>query len=277
MNITKKTWNNLNMDNSIVLVGIAPIEEHGKHMPLGVDYFFTNRWMNDVANLLEENKLNNVYSLPIIPMGNADIKGFKGNIHVSQKLIYQTIYEILMSICNWGVKNIIVISAHADPKHLIAIEQACEHINKKKGILAFAPMGAIFSGSELNITVNKNKNVLKMLEKYPNDFHAGWIETSLMLYYNNEMVNERYKSTKDVLITQREMIYPNIIRKRTKDEGHLGYPQHASAILGKHLHEDMVNAIYKATLLFVRREGYEKYMHHFLYKIPFLRAKKMRR
>jgi len=119
LNIMEISWTDiekLDKEKAAVFVGFAPIEEHGRHLPLGVDIFETAHWMNKTINL-------------------------------SQKLFYDLVLSTLHSIMEWGIKNIIIISGHADPKHTIAIEQVCEKIKKETGIILFAPMGAIFSKS----------------------------------------------------------------------------------------------------------------------------------
>lgn len=272
MKIIEQTWNELNLKDSVVIVGIAPIEEHGKHMPLGVDYYLTEKWIEGVGDKLNTINDINVYTLPTIALGSADISGFPGNLYVSQALVYQITKEILLSIYNWGIKSIIVISGHADPKHLIAIEQACDYVNKKKGIVAISPMGAIFSDGKTGVSINHNEKVKTQLGKYPNDFHAGWIETSMMMYYDKVKVRDEYKNAVDIEVKPKEMAQPKLVNEKIAGVGHIGYPRFASEELGEKLHEDMVNIIFEAATKFIKRDGYEKYQHHFLYKIPFLRV-----
>jgi len=278
MKLENLSWNEIDTENSAVIVGLAPIEEHGHHLPIGVDFYLTQKWVESTAEALNKNDPSRkYYTLPIIPLGNADIKTFPGNLHLKQHIIYHIIKQILQNICDWGIKNIIVISGHGDPKHQIAIEQACSYINRKNGLTAFSPMGAIFSQEKAGIDLNHSKIVKDMLDKYPNDFHAGWIETSLMLYYKSKAVRENYLHTADIDIAPQEMISRKKIDNKMADIGHLGYPRLASKELGEALHINMVENIVLAIEKFINKDDYSRYQHHFLYKIPFLRVGLFRR
>lgn len=275
--ITRKEIEKIDKKNTAIILGIAPIEQHGIHLPIGTDNYLTDMWINDSAKQLKEKHNYNILTTPIIPIGCSDLGGFYGDIHISQKLLYKLVFSILSQIVRWDIKNIIIISAHADPKHQIAIEEACVDINKKYGEIAFSPMGAIFSNEKVGLTLNQTPEVSNLLKKYGSDFHAGWIETSLMLYYNKELVKQNYKEVTDVIINERDMISPKKVKKSMEVLGHIGYPKNSTTELGEDLHKEMITEIVKSIVNFVERKDYSKYKHHFLFKIPFLRVKKFRR
>ncbi|WP_315111607.1 creatininase family protein [Clostridium intestinale] len=274
VNVLELCWTEiekLHKEKTVMVIGIAPIEQHGRHLPVGVDIYETEHWIKkSIIKLQERFSYYTFLTMPIIPFGNANMKGFPGNIHISQKLLYNLVLETLSSIAEWDIKNIIVISGHAEPKHLIAIEEACACINKKFKDIAFSPMGAIFSekvkGKEKNTLMDK-------LKKYSNDFHAGWVETSCMLSINKDLVNENYKSQPDIELQEKEMISPQKVAGKIKKYGHIGYPKEASKELGDALNDDMAEKIKTAVEAFILRENYKQYEHHELYKIPFLRVK----
>lgn len=114
----------------------------------------------------------------------------------------------------------------------------------------------------------------KKLRDYPNDFHAGWIETSFMLAIKNQLVKPNYKEQPDIEIKDTEMIFPNIVMEKTKGYGHLGYPKEASSELGKALNEYMIEKIKKCAQAFIYRKHYQQYEHHELYNLPSMRVKK---
>lgn len=279
-NVLELKWTDIeevDKEKTVVFLGIAPIEEHGRHLPIGVDIYETTHWMNNSIN-----KLENVFSdyiflmMPIIPYGNAYMKGFVGNIHLSQKMLYHLVLDSLAAIAQWGIKNIVIISGHADPKHLIAIEQACEVVNKKYGKIAFSPMGAIFS-EKVSVKPSQNtQNMYDKLKEYPDDYHAGWIETSCMLSINEQLVNPNYKEQPSIHIKDQEMMFPRVLIKRIKDYGHIGYPSEATVELGNALNEDMAEKIKICVEAFIQRVNYQQYEHHELYRLPFLKVRKWR-
>ncbi len=280
MDILKLTWQELDAlpkDKTVLFLTFAPIEEHSHHMPLGVDIFLGEAWKNKAIEMISEKHFDyHLMTMPPIPFAQGSIKGFPGCLHVSQKTVYQVTYEILDKIGSWGIKNIIIIASHGEPKHLIAIEEACEKINKKHGLCAISPMGAFFSYNELGIDLNLPEPVKQQLKKYPNDFHAGWIETSAMLDIDENLVKKEFTRLPDTYIKEKEMIFPNKVSKKIAGLGHIGFPRLGSKEFGELLNINSAEFIYKATLAFVTRQDYKKYQHHALYKIPFLRTYFMR-
>ena len=210
--------------------------------------------------------------MPPIPFADGSIKGFPGNLHIKQKTIFRVAYEILKNIHSWGIQNIIIIASHGEPKHLIAIEEACDKINKKYGTCAMSPMGAFFSYKELNIDLKFPKEMAEILKDYPNDFHAGWIETSSILDINETLVNKSYINLPNINIREKEMIFPDKVNKKIAGYGHIGFPKLANKNIGKQINKNVSSYLLKATEAFIKRDDYKIFEHHFLYKIPFLKT-----
>jgi creatinine amidohydrolase len=275
--LLEENWTTLaqaDMDKTVIFVGIAPVEEHGRHLPLGVDVYETERWMRDAAALLAEREPTLTCGiLPVIPLGFANMGRFPGNVHVSRKLIYQVVYETISAVAGWGVKNILVISGHADPLHTIAVEQACDTLNRERGMTALAPMGAIFSAAEKGIKGEPHEELAHMEAQYPNDFHAGWVETSCMLDIRPELVGDCYRDRPDISLQGRELMDGGRVAAAIAGEGHIGFPRAASESLGRLLNEDSAEKICTAAERFAARQGYECYQHHPLYEIPALRLR----
>lgn len=274
-NIMEIRWNDLqkmDINKTVLFIGVAPIEEHGRHLPLGVDVYETQFWMDNAMKKLEnEFKEYTFITMPVIPYGHAVMKGFPGNMHLSQKMFYDLILATLRNVIEWGVKNVILLSGHADPRHTIAIEQACERIKEESGVIVFAPMGAIFSG-KVSLKIDNDICVEKLMKQFPDDFHAGWIETSNMLEIRPELVHGNYKNQPDIKISGRDMMKPQVVSAATKDYGHLGYPKEASIEMGKKLNESTIQMIVQCAAAYLRRTDYETCEHHQLYDMPSLRV-----
>lgn len=183
-NITDMTWveiHELDKTKTVLFQTIAPIEEHSHHLPLGTDVFEGEHWRKKTISLLSERLPDFTFlSMPPLPIACAGATGFYGNIHYKPQTVKLIVKELLENIVSWGIKNMIIIASHADPIHLIAVEQVCDEINTIHGVCAISPMGAIFSADELGIHSKISKSVLEKEQQYPNDFHAGWIETSIL-------------------------------------------------------------------------------------------------
>ena len=278
LNVMDLSWveiDELDKEKAVMIFGFAPIEEHGRHLPTGVDVYETEYWIEHSIKKLETEYRKYIFlTMPVITYGHANMKGFVGNIHLSQKLFYRLVLASLEAIIEWGIKHVVVISGHADPKHLIAIEQACEKINKKHGVTAFAPMGAIFSEKVKTKNTKQFYNMYEKLKEYPDDYHAGWIETSSMLAIKNQLVKTNYQEQPDIIIKDREMMFPKIVMSKTKSLGHLGCPREATKELGNELNADMTEKIMQCISAFINRKDYQQYEHHELYNIPFMKVRK---
>lgn len=269
MKIETMTWKELSeepLNQMVVFLSLAPVEAHGHHLPLSTDCVLTKKWCRDVVDHLS--MTYDVLSLPMIPVGYSGINDMPGNMYVSQDTLFQLVKELLEGIASWGVRHMIVLSAHADPKHQIAIEQACECVNGIYGKIAMSPMGAIFSGEQFN----PNEEVNKMMKNCPEDYHAGWIETSLMLYYDENTVRPCYNVQQDIVMNPREMMFADKVVKQTKNYGHLGYPSKAQKTLGESLHRGMVDTIIARVVDFLEGKDISNYEHHVLYSMKSLQV-----
>lgn len=275
-NVLQLTWKEIEAlpkDKTILFLTFAPIEEHSLHLPLGVDIYLGEAWKDKAIEMITDiNPDYHLLTMPPIPFAQGSIKGFPGCIHVSQRTIYRITCEILGNIASWGIKNIIIIASHGEPKHLIAIEEACDKINSKYGICAISPMGAFFSHNELGLDLNFPRQISEQLKNHPNDFHAGWIETSALLDLDEKLVKKEFSSLPDIDVKEKEMIFPSKVNKKIAGFGHIGCPRFATKEFGKLLNSNSSEFIYKVTLAFATRQDYQKYQHHSLYKIPFLRT-----
>ena len=276
-NIMELNWSELkkmDKERTTVFLGFAPIEEHGRHLPLGVDVYETQHWMDGVMHELEVKYQGFTFlTIPVIPYGHAELKGFPGNMHLQQKLFYDLVLATLQNVVEWGIKHIVLISGHADPRHTIAIEQACEKIREVYDVVVFAPMGTIFTKDFLFDEEKGDELVLQKIEQYSNDFHAGWIETSNMLSIRPDLVKHSFVEQPDIELLDREMIDPMVVSDKIKGYGHIGYPKEATKELGIVLNKSVIKKLEFCVSAYLNGENFEQFEHHQLYQIPALRVK----
>ena len=144
------TWNEvkeIDKEKSIIFVVMAPVEEHGHHLPLATDLIEGEYWSRGAMKAAEEKLGVECFYLPSFPVASATVNEFYGSIHFMMKTTYETALTIMDSIRCMGFRHIVMIASHADPQHQIAVEKAVRKINKKYGICAIAPMGPIFTGA----------------------------------------------------------------------------------------------------------------------------------
>lgn len=261
--LTWKEIKRIDKTKSIVFAVMAPIEEHGWHLPLATDLLEGNYWSRKAMEQVENRTDTECYYLPAFPIASASVNEFYGSVHFSMKTTCEVAYGILESLRCMGFVNIILIASHADPQHQIAVEKAIRKINRKHGICALAPMGQIFMG----VGVKMPDHLENFEKEHANDFHAGWIETSSLLAIDKALVRDEYKDVPESEITERDMIFKKKQIEAMGLYGHLGSPQNASDELGNMLNENCIESIADATVRFYKREGYQQYSNYFLYKI----------
>lgn len=260
------TWSEIreiDKRKSMVFVVLAPIEEHGIHLPLATDMIEGEYWCKGAIRELENRSETECFYLPSFPIAAASVNEFYGSIHFSMKTTFEVTFAILESLCFMGFQNIVVIASHADPQHQIAVEKAVRKINKRNGLCTIAPMGQIFMG----VSAKNSPELEKAEKEHANDYHAGWIETSSLLDIDTSYVRNIYRKMPNSNITDKDMIS----RKKQLDAmgryGYIGAPKYASKELGKALNENCIASICDAAEKFYKRDGYQKYEHYPLYNI----------
>jgi len=270
VNMTWKDIKEIDKKNGVVFVTIAPIEEHSMCLPLGTDVMEGEAWISEASEILEKDGKLHCYKLPAFPVASASAVGFYGSIYFSAKTTYRVTLELLENLVHMEFQNIALVGSHGDPIHQIALEKACKKINKKYGNCAISPMGSFFSASEKGIDLKLPEEVLKIVEKFPNDFHAGWIETSCMLDLNEDLVKMNYKELPDVKITGMDMISTRKQLKAMGNYGHIGYPAYADKSIGQMLNKNTAEYLAMVISQFGEDHNCQQYMYHFLYRVPFM-------
>ncbi len=261
--LTWKEIKEIDKEKSVVFAVMAPIEEHGWHLPLATDLIEGEYWSKGAMKLIESESDATCFYLPSFPVASASVNEFYGSIHFTMRTTYEVAYGLIESLCCMGFKNIIVIASHADPLHLIAVEKAVRKINRKYGLCALAPMGQIFMGEGVKMPCD-----LEVFEKeHSDDYHAGWVETSSLLAMDKDYVRDGYKDLPDSVITDRDMISTKKQLSAMGEYGYLGTPRLASTELGRKLNDNCIESIADAVLKFYNRDGYQRYEHYSLYKI----------
>jgi creatinine amidohydrolase len=180
--------------DAIVLLPVGIIEEHGPHLGLSVD--------TSIAHLLcilskRELKSRGVEALVAPPcywgisLGTAS---FAGTFSVRQETMLSLLYDILLSLKSWNFRHIFVINWHADYHHCRVILEALQEARKSVGIDArcvLLPSDVRrfrLTGGEEYVIVQKSPPSERPPGKYV-DYHAGSLETGVMLAYFPEYVD----------------------------------------------------------------------------------------
>ena len=92
--MTWKEIKEVDKDRSTVFAVMAPIEEHGWHLPLSTDMVEGEFWSRNAAETLERAIDVDCYYLPTFPIAAASVNEFYGSFHFSMRTTYEVAYGI---------------------------------------------------------------------------------------------------------------------------------------------------------------------------------------
>ena len=277
LSLTELSWpqiHSLDRTRTAFFIVAAPLEEHGRHLPVGTDLIEVEWWQRAVVEALAERCPDFTFVVcPSLPVGTSCIPGFPGNFEVSQRTLRALIEEIVGGIASWGFKHIIVLAGHLAPRHLIATEEACERVNRRFGEAAISPVGAFVRDMlRQRGEGGFEGRIQEVTAEIPDDVHAGWLETSMMLDLRPDLVDDSYRDLPPTHLTTRDMMSPERTKAKVAGLGHIGTPALASAELGREANHRSVEWLTQAVESFLRRRGHERYRHGMFWRALPLRT-----
>jgi creatinine amidohydrolase len=236
---------------ALVILPVGVVEEHGAHLPLGMDSFAAEAYAASAAAHLEDAGYEVVVA-PTINYGVARAASdFPGTLSLEPETLRSMVVEIGRSLVRHGLNRLVILNGHRDNYHMKALDDA-------KEILLAEKIRVLLVGfaHDDDVTAACYREGVKQFYKSPQpdrEGHGGESETAVALYAFPETVREE-------LIPQLE---PNFdydveaFRSETKDywslsggRGYFGWPQAATAETGKQLiavrGKNIANVILKA-------------------------------
>lgn len=212
--------------DSIVILPLGAVEEHGAHLPLCTDSIQPEFIAEEVA------KITNAFIAPPIRYGHcSSTKNFPGTLSLSFDTLRYLIYDVLSELIRQGFRKIVVLSGHAGKAHMTAIRLAAKEIVDEHDIKLI-----VLSDYEIAYTILDEKIIR-------NDGHSGLIETSRMLAIREDLVKSKNKRKaaapklpKFIVLKHPEKYFPS---------GVMGDPTSATKEIGKEINEIIVNEIVK--------------------------------
>ncbi len=213
----------MDKEKTAIFIPISPMEGHGSHLPLGVDFFNAEFFAEKAARIsLQKRPDFDAVICRGIPLGTQLYKQ-PGSLRIDGATVYKIMTGVGASLAIWGYRYLFVLSGHGSPKDIVALEAACRKVSRRFGIRMHNLSGAMairFLSGEFTDRISADLSrpltdeEKKLLKK---DTHGGWWETSMMLYLKPGLVDERYRSL------------PDTEKGRTNPEpGYYGSPSRAS-------------------------------------------------
>jgi creatinine amidohydrolase len=172
------TWQDLKRADTgrwIAVLPVAAVEQHGPHLPLGVDSFIGEAYLARVRPMLPEGLP--VTFLPMQKIGQSDEHlDFPGTLTLSSTTAIKAWSEIAESLHRAGLRKLVLVTSHGG--NLQAVELIARDLRVRLDMLVVVTAWHRFGYPE----------GLFSPEERHHGIHGGAIETSLMLAARPELV-----------------------------------------------------------------------------------------
>jgi creatinine amidohydrolase len=159
----------------IAVLPLAAVEQHGPHLPLGVDTYIAQAYLARVRKLLPAD-LPATF-LPVQRIGvSAEHLSYPGTLTHSAATAMAAWTELGESLARAGVRKLVLVTSHGG--NVAAMESVARDLRTRLGMLAVTVGWHRFGYPDGAFTVEEKKHGI----------HGGDIETSLMLAAKPETV-----------------------------------------------------------------------------------------
>ena len=152
----------------IAVLPLAAVEQHGPHLPLGVDAYIAEAYLARVRKILPETLP--VTFLPVQRVGvSAEHLGYPGTLTLSAATAIKAWTEIGESLARAGLRKLLLVTSHGG--NVAAMELVARDLRTRLGMLAVTVGWHRFGYPEGTFSGEERRHGI----------HGGDIETSLML------------------------------------------------------------------------------------------------
>jgi creatinine amidohydrolase len=228
-----------------VILPVGGIEQHGYHLPLRTDAVIAERLAWRAGERL---------GLLVAPAVLTTFSGggLPGTINVTPSVMSLVVNDILVSLAGQGFRNVYLFLGHGGSENLRALNDGLRILLRSNAsfehvLIAVLPVWKL-----------GRKDIGWRRALREKDWHAGWLETSMMLDLAPELVrmDELELDTPELLRLQRDhpdnyqraekivddpLVVPRLGQRPDIQVGVMGAPGQASREIGHEVNEDIVD------------------------------------
>jgi creatinine amidohydrolase len=165
------TWTDLAETDTgrwIAVLPVAAVEQHGPHLPLGVDSYIAQAYLSRVHEILPDDLP--VTFLPVQKLGQSDEHiAYPGTLSLSAQTVIRTYTEIGESLNRVGVRKLVIVTSHGG--NVSAMDLVARDLRLRHRMLVVTAAWHRFGYPPGTFDRAEQRHGI----------HAGDIETSLML------------------------------------------------------------------------------------------------
>ncbi len=228
----------LDRERTVIILTVSPLEEHGPHLPVGVDAFTARHFAEALAERLVSRRPGwAVVLAPTLHLGTFTFNTV-GTIRVRQRVVRDVVVDYGASLARAGFRYILVANGHGGPGHLVALEEAAAIVSRRHGMTMASLSGHLawefLRGRYLGKIEGALGRPLSEDERraFSEDSHGGWWETSVMLLLKPHLVDEAYRGLPPARYSPSQKLVPNY-PLRNGGGGYVGHPALADPSFAK--------------------------------------------
>ena len=227
-----------------IIIPVGVTEQHGYHLPLATDSIRAEKMgimIGQETGILVAPTLKESFSGGTCP----------GTINISPAVMSLVVSDMLMSLASQGFRKFYFFICHGGSENTVALENAIMMLLRDNPVFDKC-MITMLSAGKLDID-----NISRVKAFNEGDWHAGWHESSEILYLAPELVRmeelqtdspellelmtnhpDNYQNTEKIV--DDPMVVPRRRQRSDIEVGVMGYPQRASVEMGKKIVESTV-------------------------------------
>ncbi len=219
----------LDRERTVIILSVSPLEQHGPHLPLGVDAFTARQLAESVAERLTAVRPGWAAVLaPLLYLGCFTFDA-AGTVSVRQRAVRDVVVDYGAALARAGFRYILIANGHAGPGHLVALEEAAAIVSRRHGVTMASFTGHLAWDFRRGRHLEKVEAALgrpltpEERQAFTEDAHGGWWETSVMLMLRPELVDPAYRSLPAARYPLAARLRPNY-PLRGGGQGYVGHP-----------------------------------------------------
>jgi creatinine amidohydrolase len=237
----------LDRARTLMILTVSPLEEHGPHLPLGVDAFTARHFAELIGHRVVSGRPGwHAVLAPTLYLGSFTFEA-AGTVTVRQRAVRDVVVDYGASLARAGFRHILIANGHAGPTHLTALDEAAGIVSRRHGVTMASLSGHLAwgfrNGRFLDDVARALGRPLTDAERqaFAEDAHGGWWETSMMLMLRPELVDGQYRDLPPATYSLPARVRRNY-PLRDGGQGYVGHPALADVGFAKATTDVLVDA-----------------------------------